>query len=179
MKLLLDMDGVLTDMLKPIQDLYDLGPWPPGSGHEIQQVYPQLQDMSASKFWQSFDNEDFWANLPWHDDGKIILNLCEKHFPKINLCTSPTLNPHCASGKVRWIQENLPAYRRKYFIGPKKWHLASPDHCLIDDREINVEKFRAAGGTAILVPRPWNPLHDEHTVEYLRYEMEQISKRSL
>ena len=178
MRVLLDMDGVLSDMTTPIQEMYNLGPWPPGAGYEIQTVYPQLT-MSANKFWQSFDSEDFWAHLPWTHDGKIILKMVERHFKEINICTSPTLNPYCASGKIRWINNNIPLYRRRFFIGPQKWHLASPGHLLIDDHDKNVKLFREKGGHAILVPRPWNSLHAEHTVEYLRYEMEQLSGKSV
>jgi hypothetical protein len=38
---------------------------------------------------------------------------------------------------------------------------------LIDDSLANAEAFQAHGGQALLVPRPWNPLHRVDTRSYL------------
>lgn len=41
------------------------------------------------------------------------------------------------------------------FIGSKK-HLMAGNGVLIDDWEVNVNKFREAGGEAVLIPSNWN-----------------------
>ena len=49
----------------------------------------------------------------------------------------------------------------------RKHFCARPDALLIDDSDHNVEAFLAHGGQAILVPRPWNPLHCMPTLTFL------------
>jgi len=51
------------------------------------------------------------------------------------------------------------------------WHkekLAAPCRLLIDDRSENVKAFRDAGGSAILVPRPWNDGSRERFESFLQ-----------
>jgi len=57
---------------------------------------------------------------------------------------------------MRWIREHLPAYSRRFLIGPAKEFCANPRSVLIDDSETNVKAFFEAGGHTVLVPREWN-----------------------
>lgn len=114
--------------------------------------------ISPSEFWANIDEygEAFWSTMdkyPW-TDGLIDFLMFTDH---LYLCTSPSQSPSCLSGKMKWIQKNLPSeLHRKFFITPHKEHLAGPARILIDDSERNVEKFRRAGGKAILFPQNWN-----------------------
>ena len=73
----------------------------------------------------------------------------------------PITDPLCVAGKVDWINTEIPReMRRNFLIGPNKAIAARPDALLIDDHDQNVTDFRKAGGHAILMPRPWNSLHD-------------------
>ena len=58
------------------------------------------------------------------------------------------------------------------FTGAKKF-IAGPGRWLIDDKDANVEAFRAAGGQAITVPRPWNSEHGKshQVMETIRKEL--------
>lgn len=153
----LDLDGVLVDFVGGFQRALGLkppDPWPAAcydsfAAHGLKET---------SELWNTFDTEDFWANLDWMPDGLNILRILESKFRKENIaiCTSPTRNPGCAAGKVRWIQKHLPEYSRRFFIGTSK-HLAGGEGgLLIDDSDHNVKKYRAYKGQAILVPRVWN-----------------------
>lgn len=42
----------------------------------------------------------------------------------------------------------------------EKFFLAAPDRLLIDDNDGNVDKWRSAGGKAILFPQIWNANHE-------------------
>jgi len=52
--------------------------------------------------------------------------------------------------------EHFPQFQRRFLFGPAKAFCASPERVLIDDYDGNVDKFRAAGGHAILVPQSYN-----------------------
>lgn len=114
-------------------------------------------------FWVKLSNADFWANLAWTAEGFDLLGQVEIIFgpSRIALLSSPAPYPGCDDGKRAWIKMNTPAYVRQAFLGSAKHLMASPGHILLDDHAPNVLAFRAAGGHAIMIPRPWNDRRDE------------------
>ena len=132
---------------------------------------------SRESFWNTFD-ESFWCNIPLSPEGLKILLLCEKAVgpENVTILTTPTDNPACLSGKLKWIRKNLLSrYSYQYLIGHGKWLCANPSTLLIDDRDENVASFLAADGEAILVPRPWNQLHFiENPLSYVTKRLETI-----
>jgi len=165
MKIFLDMDGVLTNCHLSALSYYGL---------HIDE-YPlnmRVKDILAGNgiavpadhdvFWESF-TEDFWDALTKTDICDILLKTSVSIAGQENvfLATRPTLNPQSYSGKAIWVRENLPEWiwGQVIMTGNKEF-LASPDALLVDDHPVNCEKFEAAGGTALLVPRPWNGNED-------------------
>lgn len=118
----------------------------------------------------------FWINLEWTHDGRDILRaiMDKPGLDKVYLLTAPMPNLESASGKMMWVYENLPVYMKRTIItqAPKSL-LAKPGTLLLDDKDENVEEFVKAGGNAILVPRPWNKLHEQAN------ESHQVVKNSL
>ena len=173
MKILLDMDGVLCAYYEAVMralaaDYLTPAPWP----------YPKR----AVNVWNWFSlwgvkesdvapmmNRRFYASLDWTADGREILTECERMVGADNvyLLTSPWDTDGCIEGKRDWVRLHAPAYLRRMMIGSPKELCSRPDHVLIDDSETNCRKFAAApkGGTAVLVPRPWNVRHDECCLE--------------
>ena len=158
--LLVDMDGVLVDFTggifaaHGIEDPYQQG----ATGYDIANVVHEWGQIPKDKFWLPCDDHEFWANLPWTLDGKHLLEQCEKAADEVYLVTSPTLACWAYSGKAAWVQRHLPNYSRRVLIGGHECRhlLARPGAVLVDDSEKNVQEFRGSGGTAVLVPRPWN-----------------------
>ena len=152
MQILLDMDGVLVDFNKTICERFDL-PYPP-------KIYNFFEDIRLQV--DAICNMDFWANLKWMPDGHDILGAILKRVnpEQIYLLSCPMSNIYSASGKMAWIHKNLPMYESRTIITSiSKSFFATSDRLLIDDKNENVDKFRAAGGMAILYPRSWNKLH--------------------
>lgn len=174
-KCFLDLDGVLSDFMLHCHAWhrlpydYDKYPYPVG---EWDCIPPQ--DMSLEDFWGALDIE-YWATMPWTEDGMEILQLVEDTFGKENICilTSPSRNPECAAGKLLWIQNNIPAYRRRFLIGPPKHFCAGKDRFLVDDSDKNLREFNAWGGHGVCVPRKWNKEHacTEDTLGALRLNL--------
>ncbi len=154
MKVFLDLDGVLTNFNKPVCTKFDL-PYPPQIYHFFPEFRSQVND---------FCNRSFWENLEWMDAGRGILRMVTETFgcENIYLLTKMMPNVESASGKMRWIQNNLPLYSNQVILTtlevPKSL-LAQPDTLLIEDYDKYFDEFIAAGGQGILVPRLWNRLH--------------------
>lgn len=178
MKVILDLDGVLVDFCrgacKRLGRKYP-DPWPPGA-QSIQSVLK----IPAPDFWYGILGSEFWQNLDWMPDGKKILEIVENEFGRKNIviCTSPVLDEECPKGKIQWIKRELPYYyqSRQYLIGAAKEFCAHRDSVLIDDWEINIDKFRKEGGRTIHVPRPWNVLHDEDAVHTVYTEIQYLKE---
>ena len=171
-RIFLDLDDVLNcctmAALKYVGcpvDPYDYSVFNPAWGWNIvaaaNALHPSRRQFTEATFWQSI-KRDFWATVPPSCDIGLIRD-CAELVGCDNVCilSSPTLDPDCLAGKLEWIHAHLPSwFRRQFLIGPRKHFCARPDALLIDDRDKNVEDFRAHGGQAILMPRPWNTRHD-------------------
>lgn len=159
---LLDIDGVMTNFVSaackehhvpsPYEDKTNHGRWDIAT----------LLDMEDDDFWEPLGYSYFWESLPLMDDALEIFVSVLDTFPSDNIafCSTPARSPSSAKGKLRWIEQTFPPLRRHFILTPKKHMLAHPGALLIDDSNKNVDRFRNAGGHAILVPRPWNSLHE-------------------
>lgn len=153
----LDMDGVIVDFVRGINKELEISEyakkwdWWTDNGFTFQDVNERCTFR-------------FWRNLEWMHDGHDILREVAKYFKleQIYLLTYPMPNIESPTGKWIWIRNNIPEYYKRTIITQaSKTLLAKPDCLLIDDKDENVEEFIAAGGDAILVPRPWNKLHKD------------------
>lgn len=163
MRCLLDMDGVLADFVGGMVKAHGLAanPYddPQWSGeYDVSRSF----GMSLRKFWKPAC-KDFWKKLDKTPECLQIIELVEFLFGAENVCllTSPSLETGSASGKFAWIYNNLPEYQRRFLIGAPKHFCAHGGSVLIDDSDRVVDKFREAGGYAVLYPRPWNSRHAE------------------
>lgn len=158
MKCLLDLDGVLADFqsgwYQANPQYIRPEPWPNGVW-SLSEVHGITFEQSCSSL-----SANFWSNLPWMPDGRMILKILENHFRPENICiltsNHVTYAAVAAFGKVHWIERELPEYKYRYLLGASKYFLAHEDVVLIDDKNENVDLFRANGGSAFLIPRPWN-----------------------
>lgn len=162
----LDVDGVLADFVGGIHRKlgidFNVHQWPYAKGPDGWNFHNEL-GMTFLGMSELCDF-DFWRKLHWMDDGHYILQAVLESFdPKqITLLTAPMPNVMSASGKIAWIKQNLPEYEQRIGVwADSKAILAQvPDSILIDDGGNNVRDWRAAGGKAVLVPRPWNDRHE-------------------
>jgi 5'(3')-deoxyribonucleotidase len=158
MRCFVDMDGVLVDFVGGALRRHnrEVENWPAGEFNMA-----KVLAMPKRQFWDGLGRAEFWATLEATPEAHELIALLEAEFGSWELCilSSPTRDPQCAAGKVEWLQRCLPEYQRRFLIGPEKRFCAGPECLLIDDADHNVDRFREAGGCAILFPRPWNRLH--------------------
>ena len=159
-QILLDMDGVLVDFLSGAIECLNRDY---NRNITIEQYAAEFSQwgtydyygISVKEFWDSIDSTpDFWYNLkpmPWC--GQLYDELNKGG--EITVITSPSLDPSCAMQKLQWLDRYLNIKSDAVFIGSRKYLMAG-NGILIDDYNKNVEKFKEAGGEAILVPSNWN-----------------------
>jgi hypothetical protein len=120
-----------------------------------------------------------WVRVPESDFFPWLLDACADAVGRENVCiaTSPTKDPDCLAGKLEWIHDHFPEWmHRQYAITPRKYLFARPDSLLIDDYGNNIERFKAHGGRAITVPRPWNDNWGSDPRNYLEEKLRETSR---
>jgi len=168
----LDLDGVMADFIGGVMREFALEydynnwPWPVGpdgwNWFEQFGVTPDEVDAICTA--------EFWANLEWMHDGRLIFESVRSYAGltgvPISLLTTPMTNIYSTVGKLIWIRGHLGDEWRKTALVTQapKAIFARKGALLIDDRDKNVEEWQEAGGVAILVPRPWNKRHAEAAV---------------
>jgi len=178
----LDLDDVLVDFVSGVHNFYhleydeskypyDFGDW---------NIFPlKSSSLSATEFWANF-TERFWSDLSWIKDGKNLLKFLEQKFGCENICLltapMPEMSSACVTGKMRWIQKNLPKYSRQFLVGKAKHYCANENSILIDDADHNIDTFKSSGGKAILVPRLWNSknIYAHDSYNFVCSELEKI-----
>lgn len=160
---LLDMDGVIADFMgqlckyhgrpSPYLDPANYGVW----DTEI------LWGITVEEFWAPIKEDSlyFWRTILKTPEADKIVQYATQFFGEENVAilTAPSDDEGAVPGKRWWMKKLYPQFEKKMIFGSAKEFMAAPYRTLIDDRDKNVEGFRAAGGKAILVPRLWNSLH--------------------
>lgn len=159
-QILLDMDGVLVDFLSGALKALNRNFNKTYTIEEYADKFGQwgtydFYGISKAEFWQSIEETpDFWYNLkpmPWYKELYSFLS----EMGDITIITSPSLDPSCAMQKLQWLDNYMNIKSDAVFMGSRKYLMAG-NGILIDDYSENVNKFRLAGGEAILIPSNWN-----------------------
>lgn len=148
-----DMDGVLADFVGGSIRVHNL----PLTHAECGWDFWTPHGITHEVFWKPLTDPAFWANLDPLPDGLELFRHVESRVgtDRIGLLSSG-LCPGSCDGKRDWLKKHLPGYEKNAIFCTAKHLCASSTKILIDDHEPNVDGFRVHGGTAVLVPRPWN-----------------------
>lgn len=156
-----DMDGVLADFVGATIRVHGL----PVKHAECGWDYWTPCGISHDAFWAPLADPAFWANLDPLPDGLELFHRVEAAIgaDRIGLLSSG-LCPGSCDGKRDWLKRYLPHYAKHAVFCTAKHLCAAPCKLLIDDHEPNVAGFIEHGGSAVLVPRPWNSRRSETCV---------------
>lgn len=167
----LDLDGVIVDFDSGARKLHNLDiPY-----EELTWDWPsEKTSLSPEEFWGKF-GYDFWLGLNWTAEGKGIIELVSSLFgDNIAIVTSPPRTPGAVEGKLDWVRANLGSkWARRTFVGARKELLAASNKLLIDDRQENLDKFKANGGYIAPVGRPWNNFRNVEVLGLTLHNLEQ------
>lgn len=174
--LLLDLDGMLIDMVVPLMRWWGIhissdDQYPQQCGYDVKDAIACLlnqqgrmegakdvHNMPRDVFWCR-PRRGFWQELQPYPTALSFIKFLERGPYDIYILTTH-VSPDCAAAKLDWIDEHLPEYSDRVLVGHPK-HLAANEHSiLIDDCTKNCEDFTRAGGKAVQCPRPWNDRWD-------------------
>jgi hypothetical protein len=132
-----DMDGVLVNFVKGYHEL---------TGIDISNHVP-----GTALFWEPIDERgaEWWANLEWMHDGKVLWNYIKKYKPHI--LSSPSRSQSSRVGKDAWCRINIPGQYKDLLLYPRheKQRFAGENRILIDDLEKTIDEWNAKGGIGI------------------------------
>mgnify|MGYP003674611029 CR=1 FL=1 len=136
-KIYCDMDGVLVDFESGYEKL---------TGIDLKGEYrPGVED-----FWKPIEQAGvkYWASLKWMPDGKQLWSYIKPYTPE--LLSAPSKSESSKIGKYVWVKNNLPGTKLILRYASRKKELATSESILIDDRQVNIDQWEAAGGIGIL-----------------------------
>jgi hypothetical protein len=153
----LDVDGVIADFVGGVRKLYEMpDDWVPKT-----YMFSQSDlGMTWDEFSKRVNNTlGFWTRMETCADGMEFLNeirhQCISYGVPIVCLTAPMQRcDDFYTERLDWISRHVVV--DDVIFAVRKHHIAAPGKLLIDDCDSNVDAWRAAGGTAILWPRPWN-----------------------
>jgi hypothetical protein len=138
-KIFSDMDGVLTDFDESFKKASD-------------GIAPRDYEkkFGKDKFWELIDGGGvgYWVGMPYMPDGETYWNYIKDY--DVELLSSPSRSNTSRLGKRLWVRNNMPGVKLTLAQAYLKKNYAAPNHILIDDRESNIDQWRAAGGIGIL-----------------------------
>lgn len=157
MKIFLDMDGVLADFVGAACRVHNRTCYDKRE-HMGEFSLEKCWGISAAEFWAPTDSFDFWMNLDKTAEADMIVETAVDivGWENVAILTIPSDLPECINAKKEWIKFYYPRLAKQMIFAYDKGFIADPGKLLVDDRDRNVEDWKAVGGDAILVPRPWN-----------------------
>ena len=135
-KIYCDMDGVLADFESGYEEL---------TGIDLRGEFKKGED-----FWDPISKAGvgFWAGLKWMPDGQRLWDYLKPFNPV--LLSAPSREQSSRIGKHVWVKHKIPGTKLILRYASQKQELATPESILIDDRQVNIDQWEAAGGIGIL-----------------------------
>ena len=135
-KIYCDMDGVLADFESGYEEL---------TGIDLKGEFKKGDD-----FWDPIKvaGVGFWAGLKWMPDGQKLWDYLKPLDPV--LLSAPSREQSSRIGKAVWVKHKIPGTKLILRYAKQKQELATPESILIDDRQVNIDQWEAAGGIGIL-----------------------------
>jgi hypothetical protein len=146
-KIYCDLDGVLCDFGKQLNDTW-LSKFNKENGTKIKTGWDFEEKYGSKDFWNRISEIglSFWSDMPWTKDGKKLWNYIKDKNTEI--LSTPSKDEISRKGKQIWCKRELGNIN--LILSYNKSTKANPNSILIDDFEINIEKWVKAGGIGIL-----------------------------
>lgn len=171
-----DMDEVLADFVGGVARLYGISP-EDLEKRRVQgkwEIYEALET-TGTECWNKIRKaRRFWRGLECISEGFELLRNLDTMRLNWRILSSPDEEVDCYAEKYEWIKLYL-GDCHKLIATPDKHLLAKPNAILIDDREVNCQRFVEHGGRSILWPSIGNRLYPMRS-EPVEHVMKEIKK---
>lgn len=159
MKIYLDMDGVLANFNKKYAEVFNIDP-----------ALVEKHSYASAKNFEQFILGNNFISLEYMSNATRLLEFVDGLGVDIEILSSSGGTLHHSEVEMQkkiWLNSKLLHYPVNIVPGgSKKAAFATPDCVLIDDTPRVIDKFRAAGGIAIL--------HRDDDIEHTFYELTRI-----
>lgn len=121
-----------------------------------------LLRIDETTFWEPIlGRRDFWESIPIKPWANTLLDELDSLPVEWRIVTSPANCPESYAGKISWLMRHTGIDSDRCIPTQDKYLLAqaSPLTILIDDREQNLNEFKAWGGKGVLFPSLGNSLN--------------------
>lgn len=171
----LDMDGVLSDFQTQACEWHG---WNPKAKINNVWNFYESHGLTSQEFWRPLDNYNFWRTLKEYRWAAVLVKALRNGNHEIVFCTTPLHSSAAFRAKVDWLRSRDWYRREEIILMQHKERLANNNVVLIDDYNVNCERFLKAGGWAILFTQPWNGSKrpDARTVKKVLARVNDISK---
>ena len=153
----LDMDGVLADFFGGVEKLYGVSHWKERTSDKTKDLKKEVINRITGT--------DFFATLPKFETADALIDMVQDFTGgKFSINTSPLRGDYENSGKYKkvWISNNIEKPDEIIVTGRKETYAtdkaSGTPNILIDDRPVNIERWRNAGGYGILYQANRDPL---------------------
>jgi|GEM_PF-2907782 5'(3')-deoxyribonucleotidase len=161
-----DCDGVLTDFVGAVAEVYGL---PDDFTPPDWEIWKYVGEANERDFWETIRCQgiEFWQYMLHYETAKLLIQGLNKYVnDNVFLCTTVVDDEYAYMGRVLWALNTGLKHKGIYF-GDKS-ALANDSVLLIDDKVENCKDFIVKGGHALIYPRPWNG-HDIEPEDALRH----------
>lgn len=133
-KVMLDMDGVLSDLERQLVD----------NGID--------SDLPMSQLWQKImETPRFWTGMKMMPGARRLIDYVEALQVPIEILTSPSKSdPRCRPGKIVWCRSHGIDFPIHFARAKSKYKFAKPGIVLIDDKPETIAAWKQAGGIGIV-----------------------------
>lgn len=139
-----DMDGVLVDFVGSVGDFPG---WENGDVSDLSAFWGHIQSLGF----------DWWAGLPWTEDGEQLwawLQSLPRDAVAVRILSAAPDTGYVegVGGKNKWIADNIGAGWAHMAVITRrenKKHLARETSLLIDDYGKNIKEWESAGGIGV------------------------------
>lgn len=158
MKVAIDMDGILADLLPAWLSTYN-GAWDDSIDVEdigTWNVHEHVKDTCGTAVYEILEESGFFDGLPPIPGAIPAVTALKGSGHEVVICTA-SANADSARAKVEWVIRHLGHLgmgRRDMFIAHKK-HWIGAD-VLIDDSPNNIRKWTDTGRPAMTIAYPYN-----------------------
>lgn len=160
-RVFIDMDGVLFDFVTATSRAHNRpSPYLAARNYGHWDM-AKLWNITPEAFWAPLNYEGFWSNMEPLPYARTLVETCLKYTDNICVLSSPSESKYCVPEKRASIKKYFPEFGKNILFGASKQFIAGPNKILVDDYDVNVDKWRGAGGTATLWPQPWNSGHQD------------------